>query len=222
MDTLLGRPGDRRNFVHKKIFGGIKGAIGGFLGGGPLGAVGGAFRGITSGRNRGFVPPIPIQTFSPPPRCPEGFFTDTSGQCAPLRTARSGGIRGIVERLLPGGETGFQDFGEASMGRFGAGLEPGVRSIDTRVCPRGTVLAVDGLCYNRTAIKNSDRMWPRGRRPLLTGGDMRAISIASRAARRLQAKQKQLQELGMLKAPTARRRGQKKLPSGHHAHVAHD
>ncbi|MEE8488685.1 MAG: hypothetical protein V3S43_00005, partial [Acidimicrobiia bacterium] len=69
-------------------------------------------------------------------------------------------------------------------------------------------------------IKNSERKWPVGRRPLLTGGEMRCITIAAGAAKRLQRKQKQLQALGMLKKPA--RRASKRLAPGHHAHQEHD
>lgn len=151
--------------------------------------------------------------------CPPGFQWD-GRDCKPLRTRKTPGLKGFTERAIPFGETGFQEFGEATMGRFGAGMEPGIRSMDTRVCPRGAVLGQDGLCYNRRDLRNSERFWPRGRRPLLTGGDMRCISVASAAAKKLQRKQKQLEDLGMLKKP-ARRRAAPALPPGHHAHVAH-
>jgi len=96
------------------------------------------------------------------------------------------------------------------MGRYGAALQPGSKIIDRAVCLRGMVVADDGLCYNRSQIKNSERMWPRGRRPLLTGGDMRAISIASRAADRLTRTAVRLQDIGLIKKPVARKRPKKK------------
>ena len=98
------------------------------------------------------------------------------------------------------------DFGEAVMGRFGAALQPAVRQSQTLLCPRGSVLGLDDLCYNRRDLKNTERKWPKGRAPLLTGGEMRAISIASRAAGKLTRKQKQLRKMGMLPPlPSARR-----------------
>lgn len=100
--------------------------------------------------------------------------------------------------------------GGAVMGRYGAALEPGSRIIDRAVCLRGMQLGDDGLCYNRGSIKNSERMWPRGRRPLLTGGEMRAISIASRAAGRLTRTAVRLQEIGLIKKPVARKPRHKK------------
>jgi len=100
--------------------------------------------------------------------------------------------------------------GDAVMGRFGAALTPGSRIIDRAICLPGMVIAVDGLCYNKKQIRNSERMWPRGRRPLLTGGDMRAISIASRAANRLTRTAVRLQEMGLIKKPVARKPRKKK------------
>jgi len=231
ISDLNGRPGDRRNFVHKRLIGAVGGAIGGLLSGGnPItGAIGGFARG-GSGPAPSTVPGRQITStvgetlgivFPQGGGCPPGFFRDRSGNCVELKTRPTGGVIGGIQRILPGGETGFQEFGAAVMGQFGAALEPGVRTTNTRVCPRGTVLGVDGFCYNHRDIKNSERAWPRGRRPLLTGGDMRCISVAASAARKLAAKQKQLQTLGMLPKPAASRK-RKALPSGHHAHVQHD
>jgi len=145
-----------------------------------------------------------------PAPCPEGTVPDPKqrGFCvAPSSTF--GGRSGVA-----------RDFGTAEMGQFGAGLNPAVFLTETRRCPRGAVLGSDGLCYNRRDIANTNRMWPRGRRPLLTGGEMRCISIASSASKKLQRKQKQLQDMGMLPKPS--KRGRRALPAGHHAHVAHN
>ncbi len=117
---------------------------------------------------------------------------------------------GVGEETFPGGGGAV---GEAVMGRFGAGLQPGVATINRAVCLTGMILGEDGLCYNKGQITNSQRMWPRGRRPLLTGGDMRAIAIAARAGRRLEATTKRLQGLGMIKKPASRRA----LPRHQHA-----
>ena len=147
------------------------------------------------------------------------------------------GVSGIPIRGVPGREGFFPDptpgqrelrrglslaedpaAGVAVMGRFGAGFEPSVMMTDTRRCGRGAVLGVDGICYNKRDLRNDERFWPRGRRPLLTGGEMRAISTASSAAKKLQRKQKQLESLGLLKkaAPRSRRA----LP-GHQEHLHH-
>ncbi len=241
---------DERGFVHKRIFGGIKGAIGGLIGGGPLGIVGGAARGFLGGgaagpqatsiatrfqafakgdprlspnqlnTPRGVVRLMSGQLVSgtvvsqlaaagSPGSCPPGFIRTPFG-CVNLPFKQPPGIG--VQPLGPVGEFDGDAFGEARVGRFGAGLEPEQVTVDHRRCPRGAVLAVDGLCYNKRDLRNSDRAWPRGRRPLLTGGEMRAISTASAAAKKLQRKQKQLESLGLLKRPAPRSR--RALPAG--------
>ena len=107
--------------------------------------------------------------------------------------------------------------GDAVMGQYGAALEPGVTVIERSVCLPGMQLAKDGLCYNKGAITNSQRMWPRGRRPLLTGGDMRAIGIAARAGAKLDRTTKRLRALGMMKKLPAPR---KAAPHAHAKPVA--
>ena len=107
--------------------------------------------------------------------------------------------------------------GEAVMGRYGAGLEPGSRIVDRAVCLRGMVLGNDGICYNRSQVPNKDRMWPKARKPLLTGGEMRAISIAATAGRRLERTTKRLQKIGLMKKP-APRRTVVSGPTEHHHH----
>jgi len=229
MEMHNGRPGDVRNFVHKRIFGAIGGAAGAiFSGGNPItGAIRGfTGRGVTNGAP---VPTVIPQTtvfpgsrgFSPfAAQCATGFFRDTSGNCVPLTTRPGTSFRERAEAIIPFGRTGQVEFGAAVMGQFGAALEPGFRESSTAVCPPGTVLGIDRLCYNKSDLKNKERAWPRGRKPLLTGGEMRCISIAAGAAKRLERKQKQLQKMGMLKKPSTSRR--RALPSGHHAHVSHD
>ena len=107
--------------------------------------------------------------------------------------------------------------GEATMGQYGAALIPGSQIVDRATCLRGMQLGNDGLCYNKGNITNKQRMWPAGRKPLLTGGDMRAISTAARAGRRMELATKRLQRMGMMKKPAARRA----LPRGHVARLEH-
>ncbi len=239
-----GRPNDERHFVHKTIGKLVGGAlsIGGGLIGGPIGGIAKGIGGRLSGRPRQQAVPgrFAVQQFQPvvsqvpttfqgggrmqlaaaaaPPGCPPGF-TMTARGCERKR----GGATGFFQRLIPGGETGFETgFGEASVGQFGAGLEPAIRTTSQRICPRGAVLGIDGLCYNKRDLKNADRFWPKGRAPLLTGGEMRCITIASRAASKIRTKTKQLQKLGMLPKPTRRAPARRQLAAGHHAHVEHD
>jgi len=145
-----------------------------------------------------FVPDDRIR-IAPQGRTPCDFpmVRDSAGRC---RTPTSG-------------EFGGEQFGvgEAVMGRYGAALEPGSMIIDRAVCLKGMTLGNDGLCYNKGAITNAQRQWPRGRRPLLTGGDMRAIGIAARAGSKLDRTTKRLRALGMMKA----------LPKGRGAPRAH-
>ena len=219
-----GRPGDARGFVHRRLIGAVTGGIGGLLSGGnPItGAIGGFARGGGSAspqRNTPFGDAVGgriFTGFAPSVTCGPGF-RKVGGKCVPVTPSRTTPTPGVVaagQRFLPGGATGFAEFGEAVMGQYGAALEPGIRETSVSVCPRGTVLGTDGLCYNRRDIKNSERMWPRGRRPLLTGGDMRCISIAAAAAKKIEKKTKQLQSMGMLKKHV-HRRAPKALPAHH-------
>jgi len=104
------------------------------------------------------------------------------------------------------------------MGRYGAALVPGVHVINRSVCLPGMQLGKDLLCYNKSQITNKQRRWPQGRRPLLTGGDMRAISTAARAASRLERTTKRLQKIGLMKKPPPRRKQITSGPTEHHHH----
>ncbi len=241
MIELTSLPNDRRSFVHKKIFGGIKGAVGSLVtGGNPLlGAVSGF---VSSGGSRVTTraqrPVAPVIRRAAPTAQRTKFggigqrFVDQSRErVAVARTVVADPCPGrrvlvagrCVDPLGPIGPGPFisdpqftaPEFsggpaGEAVMGRFGAALAPGSRIVDRAVCLRGMVLGNDGLCYNSRGFRNSDRMWPKGRKPLLTGGEMRAISIASRAGKRLENTAIRLQEIGLIKKPVARRRSKKK------------
>ena len=226
MQTFRERMADESGFVHRRIIG----AVGGFIRGGPLGAVGGF---LTGGVSSGTSATAPVT-------CPPGFRFD-GRSCVPSQPVaglrRLIGVQSVpgLPRPLPApivpqprpprgrAITVTQatalapgQMGEAVMGRFGAGFEPDVVEGTTRSCGRGAVLGVDGICYNKRDLRNDERFWPRGRRPLLTGGEVRAISVASSAAKKLQRKQKQLEALGLLKKPTARR--QRALPAHHFEH----
>jgi len=230
-----GRPNDQRNLFGINI-GSVLGGVGGFLVGGPAGAAAGAklgggllggkskhpsipgtFSQPTFGNIPGRVPNISTGIFGPQSpigqsltksftACPPGF-SNVNGRCEENRP----GVTGAIQRFLPGGSSGTVPFGSAEMGQFGAGLQPAVSTTTTRNCPRGAVLGMDGLCYNRRDIRNADRAWPRGRRPLLTGGEMRCISVAARAANKIKTKTKQLQSMGMLAKPTRRAPARRQL-----------
>lgn len=133
--------------------------------------------------------------------CP-GIFSvrGPGGTCIDLTALPPGGRPALTPQQPSFGGAGGPP-GEAVMGRYGAALVPGSRIIDRAECIRGMVVGNDGLCYNKSQIKNADRMWPKGRRPLLTGGDMAAISKAARAAGRLERTTKRLQKIGLMKRP---------------------
>jgi len=148
--------------------------------------------------------PLPRRT----PRTGITPLTTFGGPCDfPLETAPDGSCREPTVDAF-GRSLGV---GNAVMGRYGAALEPGSQLIERSVCLPGMQLGNDGLCYNKGAITNSQRQWPRGRRPLLTGGDMRAIGIAARAGAKLDRTTKRLRGLGMMKA----------LPKGRSKPAAH-
>jgi len=110
-------------------------------------------------------------------------------------------------KIFAGEQVGRDDtpIGEVVMGRYGAGEMPGNMVVNRAICRPGMVVGDDGVCYNKSQIRNSQREWPRGRRPLLTGGDMRAISVASRAGKRLERTTKRLQKIGLMKKAAPRR-----------------
>jgi len=237
-DLFLGaaRPGDVRFFIHKSFVGKFVGGVASkVLGGVPL--VGGLASSVFDRLRGAGASTVPALT-----GCPPGFILTAAGCEARLAapggtTVLPGGGRSIFQRgadragQFPQPTPGQVDIRTAEglaidpaagvpvMGRFGAGFEPSVVMTDTRRCGRGAVLGIDGICYNKRDLRNNERFWPRGRRPLLTGGEMRAISTASSAAKKLQRKQKQLESLGLLKRPAPRSR--RALPAGHRAELRH-
>lgn len=217
--------------IFGKIGGIVSGVVGGFVSGGPVGAIAGGVKGVVGGGQKQFPASVPGITFDP------RIITDTiakilpQGRCNPPAVMRNGicqtptpGVVGFGQRVIPGGATGFEvapancsDFGEAVNGQFGVALVPATCQQTTHRCPSGAVLGRDGLCYNKSQISNKERLWPQGRRPLLTGGEMRAISTAASAAKKLQRKQKQLISMGMLPSASRGRR----VPAGHKAKLSH-
>lgn len=220
-----GRPGDERGFLHKKILGAI-GTVAGFIPG-PVGGVVSTVAKTLAGGGR-----TPARAIVPVELAPRTSLVSAAvkevGKAAKgfgngsLKNGRTECPRGMRPDFLSGQcePAAGQEVGEALMGRYGAALVPGSRIIDRAVCLRGMQLGDDGLCYNKSQISNKQRMWPRGRRPLLTGGDMRAIAIAARAGKRVEATTKRLRSMGMIKA-LPKGRGRRALPAGHQATLTH-
>ena len=240
---LLSIIGNERGFIHKKLLG-VVGKVAGVIplpGAGIIGTIARKLSrkkarkerataskfDVTTGRQAGAIP----ATFGPlGTDCPPNFKWNSALQlCFPPRGITGGGrppcdfpmVRDSAGncRKPTSGEFGGEQFGvgAAVMGRYGAALEPGSQIVDRAICLKGMQLGDDGLCYNKSQISNKQRMWPAGRKPLLSGGDMAAIQKAARAARRLEGTTKRLQRMGMMKKPTPRR-----LPPHQHARAARD
>jgi hypothetical protein len=224
-------PNEVRGFFHKKdsflrrlgsalpVVGDVIGMIPDFGGGGSFPARGKACPTGFSGDGRGNCVPNPGATVArvakvthPAPR--------HRVERMPQPVVPVPGFKGAAERFFPGGATGFE-VGQAwrgqeiVMGIYGAAEVPGEKIIRRHVCRPGMVLGDDLLCYNRSQIRNSDREWPRGTRPLGTPGEMRALRISARFAGRMDRTNERLQSLGLLKKPTRSRPKKRAKAHGH-------
>ena len=203
-DGIPTRQGDERGIIHKKILRTISRVATVIPGvGGTISTIAGALAGKEEQKQQGLAHKFPSTALTLPG--PSRFHDP--GPCMPPLVRGPSGL--CIERTSPLGASRL--VGEATMGRYGAALIPGSQIVDRATCLRGMQLGNDGLCYNKGQITNKQRMWPAGRKPLLSGGDMRAISTAARAGRRMELATKRLQRMGMMKKP-ARARAQ-------HAHA---
>ena len=237
-----GRPNDQRGFLHKSFVGKfVGGAFKKLVSSTPIGAavttavsIGSSAFGRSRSRgqqaqkqlgrdlkfgNGANGPPalavssFPMQNFGP--------RSIASGPRSIASTSASRAPCDFPMEIAPDGscrEPTVDQFGRplgvgaAVMGRYGPALEPGSKIIDRAVCLPGMQLGNDGFCYDKAAITNKQRMWPAGRKPLLTGGEMGAITIANRAARRLEGATKRLQRMGMMKKAAPRRHPALRIP----------
>jgi len=106
--------------------------------------------------------------------CPDGFRDDPVRGCVKITDK--------VAAFLPGGSRGLG--GEAVEGAFGMpAIEPVIVLREHRECPKAMVLGEDDLCYPRAVLRRDSRFrkWKPGARPILTGGQRRAISKARTA-----------------------------------------
>lgn len=101
-----------------------------------------------------------------------------TGQCKIFVGTQSG----------PNGANGpVGEMGQAVAGAFGMpAIVPIAESRRHLSCPPGMVLGDDELCYPKAVLRRDSkfRKWRPGRRPVLTGGDLQAISKARRAITR--------------------------------------
>lgn len=154
------------------------------------------------------------QTLPPPPSGPRAPFTGPTGNapsipgdCPGLMSVRDPFTGQCVNLgdLLPGGDPavtgraprvpqtqGVSGFGQPVLGLNGAGVLPRVVNRQVFECPPDHVLGKDNVCYD--SLPKSKRKWNPGAKPLLTGGEMNAISKAARAAGRLSRTQKRLKK----------------------------
>jgi len=160
-------------FVHRRLLRAGRG----FITGGPLGALGG-FAGIGGGGGSPFPIPGPMGALPFVPLvagCNPGFKRDAQGRCV------KEGIVGVLQRGIPGGETGLQpgtDLVPFSLVPGGIPATPvqGIR-LD---CPRGFVLGNDNNCYFKGALPRALRKWKPARRPAISAGDMSTLNRADR------------------------------------------
>jgi len=204
-------PNGERRFIHKKIVGGII-SIGSSLlpGGGIVKDIGRRIIGSL----------IPGRTETPTvhqvipggsniiPGIISGIIGDGNGQECPTGTVfdPEGGFCVAPESPFGASRVG----GDVMMGRFGPAQAPVEEQRFIARCEKGMVLGKDGLCYDH--LPNRDRKYPRGRRPLLTGGDMRSISKARTAGNRLANAKQDLIAIGMLKPAGPRKKRRKTAP----------
>lgn len=176
----------RRDFDLGGALAGAAGALAG--GGGWQGAVAGGLQGGFADSGQGSEPP------SGSPTVPGNFApTGGSGVTCPDGTLS---ILGRCVDIQPGGATQGAGLvvsgGEPVLGRYGVAMVPQAVERVRRRCPRGMVLGMDNLCYNKRDLRKNERKWNPGRKPLLTGGELNAISTALSAAKKLDRQKKRL------------------------------
>jgi len=108
------------------------------------------------------------------------------GPCNPPLTIPDGmgGCRSTSEGVLTPAEQSLGITGQAVAGAFGMpAMQPASEMRQRLSCPPGMVLGRDDLCYPKQVLRRDSkfRKWRPGVRPILTGGQRRAISKARSA-----------------------------------------
>jgi hypothetical protein len=150
--------------------------------------------GIVGGSGGGSEPPqgsptVPGGFVAESSPCPSGTFRNPiGGRCIKIDPGA----------ILPGGApfiSTTQAQGQPVLGHYGVAMTPSaVERVKLR-CPRGMVLGLDNMCYNKRNLRADERKWRPGRRPLLTGGEMNAITVAARAAGKLERSKKRIRKV---------------------------
>lgn len=127
----------------------LGGAVTGFVTGGPLGAVSGAVRGAVGGGSRAPAPSVPMAM-------PGGMPTFT----APV--TRTPGLIGQIQRLAPGGATGYQV-------QYGGGFRPKGRRMNFGNA-RAAGRAIRRIKGARDLLKRIESQLPRVKVKSASGG----------------------------------------------------
>lgn len=138
--------------------------------------------------------PVPGGGVSSPGFAPPTTTSGGQGPCPGLFSVRGPNGQCInLGDLAPGGSPAMTpQQGTPVAGWYGVGLAPTQVTRTVRQCPPGFALGKDGVCYD--GLPRGKRAHDPGRRPLLTGGDMAAITKARQAAGRLLRTQKSLKK----------------------------
>jgi hypothetical protein len=211
------------NFVHRRLIGavgglmgggGITGAVSGFMGGGgngaskPMGGFGGQdsrcapgsfyddrlgscrfIASVTAAERAGGIGSLMLAAnplnLSGSPKCIPPF--------------RRNPLTGSCEIFLgdrPGPDTmPTNGMANGHPGLHAGDHNPFTTEVQVRRCLPGHVLGVDNLCHSKRDIRNSDRKYPKPRRPLGTSGDLNAVTKATSFGRRLVANKKRIRRL---------------------------
>jgi len=80
-------------------------------------------------------------------------------------------------------------------GRYGVAESPLTHQQLHRTCRDGMVLGKDDYCYHPQTLHRWERKWRKPPRPVLTSGEVSAISKASRAIGRLKTQKKKMKRM---------------------------
>jgi hypothetical protein len=181
---------------------GATGAIGGFLTGGPVGAIAGGLGGLgvfgggqtgsqaakNQARAQGMGVPgtqagMPTLPQVSPRIGTQGIQATPRGREIRINPP-FGGAPGVGISIQETGGNGRA--GPSVAGRIGGrslpfmgdiGVSPAVFQRQVRVCPRGQRLAIDGLCYPKALLgkRSPFRAWPSDPAPPVTAADAKAL-----------------------------------------------